>query len=161
MPYACAHSPTYLFIVPGALLAAIGAFASFAVLAHIALLGRSWDIHALIGGALLTIIGVQVLALGLCAHAYGTYFMGEKDAWFDRMRARFRLEHGLMLGGAVALLGVAMVAGVLVEWIHAGFGGLSQERVAIAAATLVVVGIQIAFSSFLLSILGLRRREGS
>ena len=27
--------------------------------------------------------------------------MGEKDPWFDRMRARFRLEHGLLLGGAV------------------------------------------------------------
>src|ERR687894_1273547 len=26
--------------------------------------------------------------LGLCAHAYVTYFMGEKDRWFDRMRAK-------------------------------------------------------------------------
>jgi len=98
------------------------------------------------------------VSLGLCALAYATYFMGEQDPWFERMSMRFRLEHGLMLGGAVALLGVAMVAVVLVEWIHVGFGSLSQERVAITAATLVVVGIQIAFSSFLLSILGLRRR---
>ena len=62
--------------------------------------------HALIGGALLMIVGTQVLALGLCAHAYGTYFMGEHDPWFDRMRARFRLEHGLLLGGAFTLVGV-------------------------------------------------------
>ena len=55
----------------------------------------------MIGGVLLMIVGVQVVSLGLCAHAYGTYFMGEKDAWFDQMRARFRLEHGLLLGGAV------------------------------------------------------------
>ena len=55
----------------------------------------------MIAGALLMIVGTQVVALGLCAHAYGTYFMGEKDPWFDRMRARFRLEHGLLLGGAV------------------------------------------------------------
>ena len=53
----------------------------------------------MVAGALLLIVGVQVLALGLCAHAYGTYFMGEKDPWFDRMRARFRLEHGLVAGG--------------------------------------------------------------
>ena len=51
------------------------------------------------------IVGTQVLALGLCAHAYGTYFMGEQDPWFDRMRARFRLEHGLLLGGAFTLVG--------------------------------------------------------
>ena len=43
----------------------------------------------------------RCVALGLCAHAYGTYFMGEQDPWFDRMRARFRLEHGLLLGGAL------------------------------------------------------------
>ena len=72
--------------------------------------GRAWGLHALIGGALLMIVGTQVLALGLCAHAYGTYFMGEQDPWFDRMRARFRLEHGLLLGGLFMLVGVVMGA---------------------------------------------------
>ena len=62
----------------------------------------------MVAGALLMIVGVQVVALGLCAHAYGTYFMGEKDPWFDRMRARFRLEHGLVLGGATLLVGLAL-----------------------------------------------------
>ena len=68
-------------------------------LARLDFFGRAWDLHALIAGALLMIVGTQVVALGLCAHAYGTYFMGERDPWFDRMRARFRLEHGLLLGG--------------------------------------------------------------
>jgi len=40
------HSPTYLFILPGALLAAIGTLVSVTVLAHIDILGRKWDIHA-------------------------------------------------------------------------------------------------------------------
>ncbi len=64
------------------------------VIAHVSVVGRAWDLHSMIGGALLSIVGTQVLALGLCAHAYGTYFMAESDPWFDRMRARFRLEHG-------------------------------------------------------------------
>ena len=75
------------------------------MLTRLDLLGRTWDLHSMIGGALLMIVGTQVLALGLCAHAYGTYFMGERDAWFDRMRARFRLEHGLLLGGVFILAG--------------------------------------------------------
>lgn len=152
------HSPRHLFIIPGAAIFALGALICVGVAAHVDVFGRQWAIHTLIAGSLLVIVGTQIVSLGLCALAYATYFMGEQDPWFERMSMRFRLEHGLMLGGAVALLGVAMVAVVLVEWIHAGLGGLSQERVAIAAATLVVVGIQIAFSSFLLSILGLRRR---
>jgi hypothetical protein len=83
--------------------------------------------------------------------------MGEKDAWFDRMRSRFRLEHGLLLGGAVTLAGLAVGAAILITWAKRGFGSLSEERLAVLAATLIIVGIQIFFSSFLLSILGLRR----
>jgi hypothetical protein len=85
--------------------------------------------------------------------------MGEKDAWFDRMRARFRLEHGLLLGGAVMLAGIAAGAVIVARWIDRGLGAISEERLAIVAAELLIVGIQIFFSSFLLSILGLRRIE--
>ncbi len=152
------HSPNHLFIVPGALLAGLGTLVVALLGSGLDIFGRAWGVHAIIGGSLLMIVGTQVLALGLCAHAYGTYFMGEKDAWFDRMRARFRLEHGLMLGGVFMLAGVAMGAVILATWISHGFGSLADERLAVIAASLLIVGIQIFFSAFLLSILGLRRR---
>jgi hypothetical protein len=151
------HSPTHLFIVPGLAMAVIGALAALTVLTQIDVFGRTWDLHAMIAGSLFMIVGTQVLALGLCAHAYGTYFMGENDPWFDRMRARFRLEHGLLLGGALAAGGCVLAAVIVGIWINRGFGALSEERLATLAATLMIVGIQIFFSSFLLSILGLRR----
>jgi len=152
------HSPNHLFIAPGAVLAGLGTLIVVFVGAGLDFFGRAWGLHALIGGALLMIVGTQVLALGLCAHAYGTYFMGERDPWFDRMRARYRLEHGLLLGGAFMLIGVAMGGTILATWIAHGFGSLADEHLAVIAATLLIVGIQIFFSSFLLSILGLRRR---
>lgn len=154
------HSPNHLFILPGVLMALLGTLVSAMVLARVDVLGRQWDIHALIAGSLLLVVGTQVVALGLCAHAYGTYFMHERDPWFDRMRARYKLEHGLLLGGGVVLSGLAMVGVIVIEWINRGFGSLGEERLAIVALTLVIVGIQIFFSSFLLSILGLRRRDG-
>jgi glycosyltransferase involved in cell wall biosynthesis len=151
------HSPTHLFILPGALLAGLGTLIVVLVGGGLDFFGRSWGIHALIGGALLMIVGTQVVALGLCAHAYGTYFMGERDPWFDRMRARLRLEHGLLLGGAFMLGGLVMGAVIVGTWISHGLGSLSDERLAVVGASLMIVGIQIFFSSFLLSILGLRR----
>ncbi len=153
------HSPNWLFIVPGAAMALIGTVAALTVVAQIDVFGRAWDLHAMIAGALLMIVGTQVVALGLCAHAYGTYFMGERDEWFDRMRARFRLEHGLVLGGVIGLIGFAIGLAIVITWINRGFGQLSEERLAVLAATLMIVGVQIFFSSFLLSILGLRRRR--
>ncbi len=152
------HSPNHLFIAPGAVLAGLGTAIVVVVGAGVDFFGRAWGVHALIGGALLMIVGTQVLALGLCAHAYGTYFMGEQDPWFDRMRSRFRLEHGLLLGGVFALVGLVMGGLIVATWIAHGFGSLADEHLAVIAATLLIVGIQIFFSSFLLSILGLRRR---
>jgi glycosyltransferase involved in cell wall biosynthesis len=152
------HSPTYLFLVPGAVMAILGALVMLTVVAHLNVLGRSWDIHTMVAGAMLLIIGSQVLALGLAARAYGVYVLGERDAWFEGMDARLRLEHGLLLGGLVVLAGLT-VSGVIVGiWAKRGFGALSEARLAVLAATLIIIGIQIFFSSFLLSILGLRRR---
>jgi glycosyl transferase family 2 len=152
------HSPNWLFILPGAVLAFIGVLVSATVLLELDVLGREWDLHTMVAGALLMIVGTQVVALGLCAHAYGTYFMGEKDPWFDRMRARFRLEHGLMLGGLLMCAGFVVALVIVGVWADRGFGALSEERLAVLAAALFIIGMQVFFSSFLLSILGLRRR---
>jgi hypothetical protein len=145
-------------MLPGFVLAVLGTIVTAISLSQLEIFGREWEIHTTISGSLLMIVGTQILALGLCAHAYGTYFMGEKDAWFDRMRARFRLEHGLVLGGAILLVGLVIAAVIVGTWIANGTGELSEERLAVFATTLVVVGMQVFFSSFLLSILGLRRR---
>lgn len=152
------HAPRHLFIVPGSAMSILGAVISALVLTHVSILGRRWEEHTLIGGSLLLIVGAQVVTLGLCALAYATYFMGEHDPWFDRMRQRFRLEHGLILGGVLALVGVAALIAIVIEWVERGFGSLAYERLAILAATLLVMGIQVIFGSFLLSILGLRRQ---
>jgi glycosyltransferase involved in cell wall biosynthesis len=153
------HSPTHLFMLPGALLLALGTIVSLVSLLQIDVFGREWDLHTMVAGALLMIVGTQVVALGLCAHAYATYFMNQKDPWFDRMRARLRLEHGLLLGGVTLLAGAVLAAVIVGIWVDRGFGQLSEERLAVLAATLLIVGIQIFFTSFLLSILGLRRRQ--
>jgi glycosyltransferase involved in cell wall biosynthesis len=152
------HSPTHLFLIPGLVLFVLGALLSGASVAQLNVFGREWQLHSMIGGALMMIVGVQVVSMGLCAHAYGMYFMGDKDPWFERMRARFRLEHGLLLGGGVFVAGLVVGAVILIEWAQRGFGVLSEERLAVLAAAFMIIGVQIFFSSFLLSILGLRRR---
>ncbi len=153
------HSPTHLFVIPGALLALIGAIIMGLVVSEVHIFGRVWGIHAELAGALLLVAGTQIVSLGLAAHAYGAYFMGERDAWFDRMRARFRLEHGLMLGGALLGVGLIMCVIIFIAWANRGFANLGNGATAVVATTLVIIGLQVFFSSFLLSILGLRRTD--
>jgi glycosyltransferase involved in cell wall biosynthesis len=152
------YNPNFLFIVPGAVMFAVGMLISVLVFAGVPILGRDLQIHSLIIGSLLVLLGVQAIGLGLCARAYGVYFISSNDALFLRMRARFKLEHGLLLAVAVAVAGVALFGYVFGKWATEGFGELHEAQAAVVAATLVAIGAQIFFTSFLLSILGLRYR---
>ncbi len=151
------HSPRHLFLWPGGVLTALGILVQTIVLAHVGVFGRFWDVHATIGGAVLIVIGVQVMALGACARTYAAYFLGERDAWFSLMRSRLRLEHGLLAGASLAVVGIGLESWIVVDWISNRLGSLGQQNLAVAAATMIIVGVQLFFTSFLLSVLGLRR----
>ena len=153
------HSPTWLFLVPGMGMVLLGFLGGGISLVNAPVFGRQWQLHTLIAAAMFAIVGAQVAQLGVSARTYAYYYLGEHDPLFDRLRARLRLEHGLMAGAFIALVGFAMSLSVLVIWIHRGFGELREEKLAVAGLTLIVLGVQVIFGSFFLSILGLRRRS--
>jgi glycosyltransferase involved in cell wall biosynthesis len=66
------YCPTFLFLVPGALMVALGGLITMTVFAHISVFGRPWFVHALIAGSLLVIVGIQVIGLGLCGRSVAT-----------------------------------------------------------------------------------------
>jgi glycosyltransferase involved in cell wall biosynthesis len=153
------YNPNFLFTLPGAVMALIGSVIAIAVFAHVPLFGRGLYSHSLILGCLLVILGVQAMSFGICARAYNAYFIGGEDHFFDRARARLRLEHGLALAAVFVIAGLALVGVLLEAWASRGFGPLREERLAIVALTVIAVGAQIFFTSFLLSVIGLRRRD--
>jgi glycosyltransferase involved in cell wall biosynthesis len=151
------YNPTFLFIVPGAVMFVVGSVIALLVFLEVPVFGRNLLVHSLIFGCLLILIGVQAIGLGLCARAFGVYFIGEQDHLFQSLRARLRLEHGLALALVVLAVGLALIGVVIGKWAAAGFGTLREERLAILAFTVIAIGAQIFFTSFLVSIIGLRR----
>lgn len=152
------YNPNFLFIVPGAVMLVVGMLVSVLVFVGVPVLGHDLQIHSLIIGCLLVLLGVQAIGLGLCARAYSVYFISSRDAVFLRLRARFKLEHGLLLALSVAVAGIALFGYVFGKWAAEGFGALHEAQAAVVAATLIAIGAQVFFTSFLLSILGLRYR---
>ena len=152
------HSPTWLFVVPGALFAIAGLIGSLITLTGIELFGREWQLHAMIASVAAVIIGAQILQIGVFSKAFAYYYLGERDRLIAAMRARARLEHGLLAGLGVFGLGVVIGGVVLGLWIDRGLGELREERLALIGLMLIVVGLQTIFGAFFLSILGLRRR---
>jgi len=153
------YNPNFLFVLPGALMLAAGSLITLLVFVEVPIFGRGLYTHSLIIGCLLILLGVQAIGLGLCARAFGVYFISDRDQLFQRLRARFRLEHGLVLAAVIGGAGAVLFAVVIGRWAADGFGTLSEERLAILAATMIAVGAQVFFTSFLLAILGLRRRR--
>jgi hypothetical protein len=137
----------------------LGALLMLTVFTQLTLSGRTFYVHTLIGGSLFVIVGLQVAGLGLCGRAYGHFQLGVRDPWFDKWGGRLKLEHGLLLGTGLVLIGFAAGAVIVGHWIARGFGTLSEEQLAIVAATAIVAGIQVFFTSFLLSLIGLRRHD--
>jgi glycosyltransferase involved in cell wall biosynthesis len=133
------YHPNFLFLFPGAFVGAIGAVLMTLVFAGASLFGHFFFIHTLIGGSLLVVVGTQLVGFGLCGRSYAVYQLGDRDPAFERVGRLVRLEHGLLLGLAVMAVGAG--------------------RITILAATLLIVGVQVFFTSFLLSLLGLRRRQ--
>lgn len=152
------YHPNFLFLFPGAFVGAIGAVLMTLVFAHASLFGHFFLIHTLIGGSLLLVVGTQLVGFGLCGRSYAVFQLGDRDPAFERFGSRVRLEHGLLFGLALIIAGLGVGGVVVAHWIARGLGSLAEERVTILAATLLIVGVQVFFTSFLLSLLGLRRR---
>jgi len=71
------------------------------------------------------------------------------------------LERGLLLAGVGMLLGIGLLLAAIEQWRVAGFGSLNYEttmRLVIPGSTLTALGFQTILSSFVVSILGMRRR---
>lgn len=152
------HSPTFLFLVPGSIVLLIGLVALLPLVGGpVHVFGRTWQIHTMIVGSTATIVGAQIIQLGLFARTYALLYLGDREPTLERLWLRIRLEHGILLGGALFLGGFGLLLGIFVEWVSSGLGRLEAKHPAVFGLTLVALGAQTIFGSFFLSILGLRK----
>jgi glycosyltransferase involved in cell wall biosynthesis len=151
------YSPDHLFLVPGLVLMVVGLLSMLWLLggAHI-VSGHFVDYHFMFVASLLTIVGFQVLLTGFYAKAYAfTHRFAPDDRMIQLFYRYFSLEAWLVVGFLVFLVGLAIDAGIFVTWIQHNFRNLFAVREALLALTLMVIGLQLVFSSFLLSILNI------
>jgi glycosyltransferase involved in cell wall biosynthesis len=148
------YSPSWLYLLPGGILLLLG-LAGMLVLASgpVDVFGRSWQIHTMLGFVALTLIGAQVIQLGVFARTYARVQIGERDPLLERLGRRLRLEHGLLIGALLVLLALVGLAAIGVEWASQGFGTLGRAYETALMATLLGLGIQIIFGAFFLALL--------
>ena len=85
--------------------------------------------------------------------------IGERDRLLEFLGRRVRLEHGLLIGGAMVLAAVVGLGLVALEWAENGFGTLGREYETALLVTALGLGIQIVFGAFFLALLTMPLRR--
>jgi hypothetical protein len=117
--------------------------------------GRYIGLHFLALGSLLTLAGFNVLSLGILAKVIMARkhpsLAGRVARWATGPRA---METCLIAGGASAAAGLAIDVVILLRWILEPLRPMDDTvHPAIVATTLVVLGLNVMITAFILNLL--------
>jgi glycosyltransferase involved in cell wall biosynthesis len=159
------YSPRWLFLYPGLLLMAVGAvFSALLISGPLPISGTSsMDVHSLLFTASAVNVGFQLVMFAIFARVLAAREgLVPPSATFERLFRYITLEVGVVLGGLLCICGFVGALATALMWRSASYGPLDPSRVmrlAIPSALCLMLGLQIVFSSFFLSMLGLRTRR--
>lgn len=156
-------SPDWLFVVPGAILFIFGFMALlFSGWGSLNFLGHKFNVHSMVFFAFFALLGFQILTLGLFAKTYSLIEgLEKKDKFLEGFYRNFNLEKGLFVGAVMTFLGFLIGIYILSKWIKIGFGPLNEIKLALTSLLFLTLGIQTIFSSFFISLLGIKIRNHS
>jgi hypothetical protein len=156
------YSPNQLFFLPGGVLLSLGLLIHLAVLLGLVRFGgRPAAGVTAVFATVFSVVGFEILSLGLHAKTYSWSRRFDRDNRFlSGFYDRFKLETGLLLGLGLMLAGVAILVGIVVEWLRSDLLPLPHPEWASFAATLTILGSSTVFSSLFISAMSMTRPEG-
>ena len=157
------YSPRWLFLYPGIVLFALGLAGMAWLLPAQRTVGDvTFDVSTLLYTALAVVVGLQAIFFFVTARWFAmTQGLLPENERLRRLVDANLLEFGLLAGLVLTVAGLGLSLHALATWDEHGFGRLDYPevlRLAIPGATLITCGIQTAFSSMFLGVLGLERR---
>jgi glycosyltransferase involved in cell wall biosynthesis len=157
------YSPRWLFLYPGVVLMLLGLTGCVLLLPGQRVFhGIGFDVHTLLYAFVSVQLGFELIAFATFTKVFAiTEGLLPEDPRLNRVFRWVTLETGLVLGGLLTFLGIAGSVFAVSGWARESFGALDAEhtlRIVMPSVFALTMGVQITFSSFFLSILGLRRR---
>ena len=159
------HSPRWLFFYPGALLMLVGlAVGLWLRPGPRTIDGVELDIHTLLFAAAAVLLGFQSITFAAFTKIYAVrQGLLPEDDRVENLLRRIPPEIGLLVGGAIGLLGLAGSGYAVGSWgnLHFGdFDPVKGMRLVIPAVFALTLAGQIVLSSFFISLLRLGSASG-
>jgi len=160
------HAPAWLFMAPGLALLLLGIGLAVPLARGPLPLGRfTLDIHTLLYAVVMACVGLQMLLFAGASSSHAVQIgvlprMPKGLAWARTVS----LEAALLTGLAIFLLGAVLAGVTLWMWSGADFRAIDPGRlmrVAIPAAGLMMAGILVATSAFMMEYLRLAPRTAA
>jgi glycosyltransferase involved in cell wall biosynthesis len=153
------YAPNWLFLFPGTLFFFLGVALVVWLLPGPRFLGRvGIDLHTMVFGMMFALMGAQIISIGLFAKVFSfSERFSRSQRSLERWLKRVTLEEGLIAGAILTLVGGSGAIWVLWKWVASGFGPLYEVRVVIFFSLWFLLGVQVIFSSFFISMLGISR----
>jgi glycosyltransferase involved in cell wall biosynthesis len=149
------YSPRWLFLYPGLALMFLGFVATIWFIPQP-------KVHTLLYSATALIIGFQIVSFAVFTKAFAiSEGLLPEDRKLRRFLRYINLEVGLIIGVILFLLGMGGSLYALYIWNARLYGALDPAvtmRIVIPSVTALALGVQVVFSSFFLSVLGLKRK---
>lgn len=153
------YSPLVLFMLPGIALFAIGAIGMAALyFSHVTVRSIELFVHPMFLGAVILMLGYQLVLFGGFAKTYAVTHLGEEDDFIKSLFRYVTIEKAGFIGIALSALSGIIYMYIFVKWLRSGFGSLDEIKNSIVALTFAVLGIQTFFSAFMLSIIGIKEK---
>ena len=153
------YSPLFLFLIPGIFLFLVGLISLvWLYFGSPEIFGIKLQYHSMFLSSLLIIIGYQLVIFALFAKTYAVTHLRENSPIINLLHKYLTIERAGIAGSIIILLGIIIFTAVFFKWLNAGFGELQEIKKSIIALTLITVGVQTIFSSFMLSILGIKEK---
>lgn len=158
------YSPRWLFLYPGIFMMLIGLILStWTFFSPITINSVEFDIHSLLYFNAIILIGFNMVLFSIQSRYYG-HRVGllPKSEKISKFVNHFTLERGLFLGIILIFLGFSMALWAFSIWAQSQFGNInprSTMRIAIPSISIILMGTQTIFSSFFISILGIKTKK--
>lgn len=156
------YSPRWLFLYPGVALMLLGlAGCAWLLPGPRVIHGIGFDVHTLLYAFVAILMGFQLIAFAVFTKVFAiSEGLLPEDPRLNRVFRYITLETGLAIGAILVIAGIAGSIFAVSGWATTSFGALDPShmlRIVMPSVFALTLGTQIVFSSFFLSILGLRR----